>query len=174
MHPYTIKAASLPRLFTRTSKVYLLLTSHTSPWLNSHTCILKHFGAPKIAHVHILAFLIPIYTQTSWWILTIYTIRCYISCSFFKFLLPKAACKFKHIFLCWLKLHSNLKGIFFVICFLHITCNIFIYIFCETFLTTKNYIYIHSSILLFIPKVQIAKGILLPILNLHIHDEHNS
>ena len=52
--------------------------------------------------------------------------------------------------------------------------HIYIYFFCETFLITKNYIYIHSSILLFIPKVQIAKGILLPILNLHIHDEHNS
>ena len=47
MHPYTIKAAPLPRLFTRTSKVYLLLTSHTSPWLNSHTCIPKAFWGTK-------------------------------------------------------------------------------------------------------------------------------
>ena len=47
MHPYTIKAASLPRLFTRTAKVYLLLTSHTSPWLNSHTCILQAFWGTK-------------------------------------------------------------------------------------------------------------------------------
>ena len=47
MHPYTIKAASLPRLFTCTSKVYLLPTSHTFPLLNSHTCILKAFWGTK-------------------------------------------------------------------------------------------------------------------------------
>ena len=107
MHPCTIKAPSLPRLFICTSKVYLLPTSHALPWLNFHTCILKAFGVPKIAHVHILVFLIPIHTQTSWWILSIYTIRCYISCFIQVFLLPKAACKFKYIFFCWLKLYSN-------------------------------------------------------------------
>ena len=47
MHPYTIKVASLPRLFTCTSKVYLLFTSHTPPWLNLHTCILKAFRGTK-------------------------------------------------------------------------------------------------------------------------------
>ena len=55
VNPYVLKKK------IRTS--HMFCKQHTSPWLNSHTCILKHFGAPKIAHVHILAFLIPTYAN---------------------------------------------------------------------------------------------------------------
>ena len=100
MHPYTIKAALLPRLFTRTSKVYLLLTSHTSPWLNSHTCILQAFWGTKnctCAHLGISNT----YTYTNFMMNLDYLHNKVLHLMpFFKFLLPKAACKFKYIFLC--------------------------------------------------------------------------
>ena len=100
MHPYTIKAAPLPRLFTRISKVYLLLTSHPSPWLNLHTCILKAFWGTKnctCAHLGISNT----YTYTNFMMNLDYLhTKVLHFMPFFKFLLPKAACKFKHIFLC--------------------------------------------------------------------------
>ena len=107
MHPCTIKAPSLPRLFICTSKVYLLPTSHALPWLNLHTCILKAFRGTKnctCAHLGISNT----HTYTNFTMNLDYLHNKVLHFMlFFKFLLPKATCKFKHIFLCWLKLYSN-------------------------------------------------------------------
>ena len=128
-------------------KVFCYLPSHICIFkvflLNLHTCILKVFWLPKIAHMHIRVFLIPIHTQISWGILATHTIRCYISCLF-------------KCFFCYLNLHAN-SSIFFLLTkiafkskrylckvFLYITCNIYIYIFLWDILTTQK-LHVHKS-----------------------------